>query len=102
MVDGSPGFETRLCLLPAPLTGYILYAVMGIISLVWIVCMHCTWWRRKEIEYIELDNLWNVEEPGEAGGRRIMRCDIRGIARDAGGMGLFIAGCIVLQIMGVY
>jgi hypothetical protein len=53
------------------------------------------------VEYIELDNLWNVEEQGK-GRRRLVRCDIRGIARDAGTMGLFILGCIVLQIMGIY
>ena len=74
---------------------------MGVISLVCIVCVHCTWWKRKEVEYIELDNLWNVEEQGK-GRRRLVRCDIRGIARDAGTTGLFILGCIVLQIMGIY
>lgn len=100
-VDDKPGFETRLCLLPSPITGYILYAVMGIVSFIWIVFVHCTWRARKEVEYIELDNLWNVEEQGP-GRRRLVRCDIRGIAREAGMMGLFILGCMVLQIMGIY
>lgn len=74
---------------------------MGIISCVWIVFVHCTWRTRKEVEYIELDNLWNVEEQTPRR-RRLLRCDIRGIAREAGTMGLFIFGCMVLQIIGVY
>lgn len=75
---------------------------MGVISLAWIVCVHCTWWKRKEVEYIELDNLWHVDEEQGEGGRRLVRCDIRGIVRDAGGMGLFIFGCMIGQIVGIY
>lgn len=79
----------------------MVYGVTGVISLVWIVFIHCTWWKRKEVEYIELDNLWNVEEQGQRR-RKLVRCDIRGVANDAGTMGLFILGCILLQIMGIY
>jgi hypothetical protein len=53
------------------------------------------------VEYIELDNLWNVEEQTPRR-KRLLRCDIRGIVREAGTMGLFIIGCMVLQIIGVY
>lgn len=103
--DVTPVFETRLCLLPSPIDGYIVYVVMIVISLVWIIATHCKCWQReKEVQYIELENLGKDEENlwTEGRGKRIWRWDIRGIVRDILGMFCFIVICIILQIIGVY
>jgi hypothetical protein len=81
---------------------------MAIISVVWICAIHHSGWRRSNRagQYIELDNLGKDEEIGE-GYRLLARVrrgdvDIRGLIRDVTSVGLFVLGCIIMQIVGLY
>ena len=97
-------FETKLCVLPSPINGYIIYALMAIISGGWI----CAIRRRLDQAglYIELDNLGKDEEIGQ--GYRLLakvrrwHIDIRGLIRDFASIGLFVLGGIIMQIVGLY
>jgi hypothetical protein len=102
----QPSLEAKLCLLPSPINGYLIYASMGVISCIWIFGTHYSCWRRlRKPVHIELDNLAKEEEDlrdqqhiGKCGWRR----DIDGIVRDCVSLFIFIFIGFVLQIIGVY
>ena len=103
--EETPAFATKLCLLPSPIHGFILYGVMAVFSIIWIVASHIPCWRRvKPVVYIELDNLSNIEEAlgiqTRVGFWR--RGDIQGIARDCVSLFMFIGLCFTMQIVGMY
>ena len=85
-----------------------MYALMAIISGGWICAIHCSGWRRLDQAglYIELDNLGKDEEIGR--GYRLLakvrrwHFDIRGLIRDFASISLFVLGCIIMQIVGLY
>ena len=57
------GFETKLCVLPSPIDGFVMYGIMALVSVLWIVGVKFRWRREtREGEYIELDNLAKDEE----------------------------------------
>lgn len=103
----GPFYGTKSCLLPSPIDGYIIYAIMAIFSIIWIVTTHYPFsiWRRinKNITYIELENLRKVEENVEnQRTNMIWRGDIKGIGRDCLSLSIFIATCFIMQIIGLY
>lgn len=103
----GPYYGTKSCLLPSPIDGYIIYAIMALFSVIWIVATHCPFsiWKRlnKSPVYIELEDLGKVEENVENQRiNRICRGDIKGIGRDCVSLSIFIAICFITQIIGLY
>lgn len=97
--------ETKLCLLPSPINGYLIYTSMGVISCIWIVGTHYLCWKRlKKPVYIELDNLASDEEDlrDRLMAKRIWRGDFDSMTRDCVSLFIFIVIGFVLQIIGVY
>lgn len=82
---------------------------MAIISVGWICAIHYPYWRRSKAttQYIELDNLGKDQEMGDGGTFRLLARarrlgDIRGLVWDFASIGLFVLGCIIMQIVGLY
>lgn len=78
---------------------------MGIFSIIWIIGIHLTWWRKRPskdtIVYIELDNVAKDEESQDP--KTInWRHDIHGIFNDCITLFIFIVVCFIMQIIGWY
>ena len=106
-VTDATSLQAKLCLLPSPIDGYLIYAIMSVISCMWIIGTHYSFWRRlKKPVYIELDNLAkegeNLGDHNQNGKRIWRRGDIHGIIRDCTSLFIFVVIGFVLQIMGAY
>jgi hypothetical protein len=91
--------ETKLCVLPSPINAYIMYGVMGILSLFWIGGMRLSWTRGREIEYIELDNLGKDEVTQRTRRKRTCSYDLQGKIRDCILLLIFVVVYISISVL---
>jgi hypothetical protein len=93
-------FETRLCVLPSPVTGYIIYAVAGILSpvilLLWHYCKILFAPRENKVIYIALNNLLHNEENPwtDSPPKRL-----RALTRDILSLTAFVLGLFILNAL---
>jgi hypothetical protein len=98
-IRGTRPLSTRLCLLPSPIEGYAIYAIMGILSMVCIILSHVSCRKNtSQVQYIELDRIPKDQEMQGGERRSILNNDIRGILKDSISLFIFVLVCNIIQI----